>query len=39
MEEHKNNDMTLEKYLPWSATLPNEIKNFEEKYEELKIAE
>lgn len=34
-----NDEKTLEKYLPWSTTLPTDILNFESTYEELKIDE
>ena len=32
-------DEELEKYLPWSNELPNEIKNYEEEYTELNFEE
>ncbi len=30
---------TLEKYLPWSENLPDDIRNYAGDYEELKVAE
>ncbi len=35
--ENLNDADVLEKYLPWSKDLPNDILNFEGAYEELKI--
>ena len=32
-------DEELEKYLPWSNELPDEIKNYEEEYKELNFEE
>lgn len=34
-----NDEKALEKYLPWSETLPEEILNFQGTYEELEIKE
>lgn len=35
--ENINDEEVLEKYLPWSKELPNEILNFQGAYEELKV--
>lgn len=35
--ENPSNEKELEKYLPWSKELPNEILNFQGSYEELKL--
>lgn len=35
--DNPNDEKVLEKYLPWSNNLPNEILNFQGTYEELKI--
>ena len=33
------NDDSLEKYLPWSKELPDDVRNYVGEYEELKVAE
>ena len=35
--EGEQKDTDIEKYLPWSEELPNEIKNYEEEYTELNL--
>ena len=37
--ENPNDEKALEKYLPWSKELPDEILNFQSTYEDLKLAE
>lgn len=32
-------DSSLSKYLPWSSELPDDVRNYEREYEELKISE
>ena len=34
-----NDENALEKYLPWSQELPDEILNYQGSYEELKVDE
>ena len=38
-QEEILNDEILMKYLPWSEELPDDVRNYEGEYEELKVAE
>ena len=38
-QEEILNDEILMKYLPWSEDLPDDVRNYEGEYEELKVAE
>ena len=35
--EGEQKDTDIEKYLPWSEELPDEIRNYEEEYTELNL--
>lgn len=35
--EEEQKDTDIEKYLPWSEKLPDEIRNYEEEYTELNL--
>ena len=35
--EGEQKDTDIEKYLPWSEALPDEIRNYEEEYTELNL--
>lgn len=37
--ENMQKEEEIKKYLPWSENLPNEIRNYEGEYEDLKMAE
>lgn len=37
--ENIHDEKELEKYLPWSSELPEDITNFQDTYKELKIEE
>ena len=36
-EQKEQKDTDIEKYLPWSEELPDEIRNYEEEYIELNL--
>ena len=36
-EKKEQKDTDIEKYLPWSEELPDEIRNYEEEYTELNL--
>ena len=36
--ENEQTEEELEKFLPWSDELPNDVRNFDGEYEELKLS-